>query len=385
MTKHAILSASSAHRWLTCTASALLEQEFPDSSSEAAAEGTLAHEMCELKVSNALVKKTVKATFTRKMNALRKHELYQLEMEGYTDAYLDYVFGVYTAFDEAPYIAVEKHVDFSAYVPEGFGTCDCVMIYGNEMDIIDFKYGKGVPVSAENNPQLRLYALGALLEYSMLWGIETITMHIVQPRLNSISTEILTKDELLLWADEVRVTAAEALIGNGVFRPSEEACRFCRAKATCRARAEKNLELAQHDFKKPPVLSDLEVGQILEKAQDLKAWASDLEEYALKTLLAGGSIPGYKAVEGRSNRAFADQDKAFEVLMAGGVEEALLYERKPLTLAKVEKLVGKKDFAEMVGDYVIKPPGKPALAPESDKREAITLRSTAEEDFSKEE
>ena len=219
----------------------------------------------------------------------------------------------------------------------------------------------------------------------MLWDIETITMHIVQPRLNSISTEILTKDELLLWADEVKIIAAEAMIGNGVFSPSEEACRFCRAKATCRARAEKNLELAQHDFKKPPVLSDLEVGQILEKAQDLKAWASDLEEYALKTLLAGGSIPGYKAVEGRSNRAFADQDKAFEVLMAGGVEEALLYERKPLTLAKVEKLVGKKDFAEMVGDYVIKPPGKPTLAPESDKREAITLKSTAEEDFSKEE
>lgn len=378
--KHAILSASSAHRWMTCTPSACLEQEFPDSSSEAAAEGTLAHEMCELKVTNAFIKKMVKATYTRKMNALRKSELYQLEMDRYTDEYLDYVYGVYVSFKEAPFIAVEQRVDFSQYVPEGFGTCDCVMIYGNELHIIDFKYGKGVPVSAENNPQLRLYGLGALLEYGMLWDIKAVIMHIVQPRLNLYTSEELTVDELMLWADEVNKKAELAIKGEGEFAPSENACRFCRAKEVCRARAEKNLELAKLDFQMPPVLSDEEVGHILDTAKDLKAWASDLEDYALRTLLAGGDIPGYKAVEGRSNRAFSDQDAAFEKLIEEGVDEAILYERKPLTLAKVEKAVGKEIF-KTIEDFVTKPPGKPTLAPEGDKREAITLKTTPEEDF----
>lgn len=381
MAKHATLSASAAHRWLKCTPSARLEQDFPDTTSEAAREGTLAHEMCELKLINEFIKPMTKSVFTRSMNKLRKAELYDPEMEEHTDFYIDYIKSIYGVYEDTPYINAEKKVDFSEIVPEGFGTCDCVLICGTEMHIVDFKYGKGVPVDAEKNPQLMLYALGALIEYSMLYDIQTVSMHIVQPRLDRVSKAVLTKEALLAWAQDIKPVALKAFNGEGEFMPSEEACRFCRAKAQCRARADKNLALAKEDFKAPELLTDEEIGKVLELSKDLKSWVSDVEEYALSKCLAGGDIPGFKAVEGRSTRAFADQDKAFEILMANGVEEALLYERKPLTLAKVEKMVGKKEFAEMVGDYIIKPPGKPTLAPASDKRQAVTLKSTAEEDF----
>ena len=382
--KHALLSASSAHRWLACAPSARLEEQFPDSESEHAKEGTLAHEICELKVSQKFIKKQSAATFKRKLKKLQGNELYQKEMDGYTEEYLDYVSSIVHSFDQTPYIAVEKQVDYGHVAPEGFGTCDCIIIGGDTMHIVDFKYGKGVHVSAGGNPQLKLYAAGALKAYGMLYPIKRVVMHIVQPRIdNNSQVELLTED-LEFWIKAIRPLAEQAYKGEGEYKPSEETCRFCRARNTCRARAEKNLELAKEEFKMPPLLSNDEVGAILKKAKDIKQWVADLEEWTLKELLKGGTVAGWKAVEGRSPRAFADQEKAFEILIGSGVDEALLYERKALTLAGVEKLIGKKEFNELLADQVVKPQGKPTLAPQEDKREAITLRTSAEEDFKEE-
>ncbi|MCQ4638618.1 DUF2800 domain-containing protein [Anaerovorax odorimutans] len=384
--KHALLSASAASRWLICHPSARLEEQFPDAASDYAEEGSLAHEICELKVRQNFIKKQSAATFKKKLKALQEKDLYQKEMDGYTDEYLDYVSGIVHGFDSPPYIAVEKRLDYSHVVPEGFGTGDCVIIGGDVMHVIDFKYGKGVPVKAEGNPQMKLYAAGALKEYAFLYPIKEIRMHIVQPRIDYNNEGVIYVEELNAWLNAVVKPNAElAFKGEGEYRPSEETCRFCRAKHTCRARSEQNLELAKEDFKKPPLLTAEEIGPILKQAKDLKAWASDLEEWALKEVLSGGTVPGWKAVEGRSVRKFADQDKAFQILACSGmVEEEMLYVRKPHTLSEIEKMLGKKEFRELLADQVVKPPGKPTLAPEEDEREPITLQTSAEEDFKEE-
>ncbi len=382
--QHALLSASSAHRWLACAPSARLEEQFPDSESDHAKEGTLAHEICELKVSQKFIKKQSAATFKKKLKKLQENELYQKEMDGYTEEYLDYISSIVHSFDQTPYVAVEKQVDYSHVAPEGFGTCDCIIIGGGTMHIVDFKYGKGVHVSAGGNPQLKLYAAGALKAYGMLYPIKRAVMHIVQPRIDNNSRVELLVEDLELWIKQIRPWAERAYKGEGEYKPSEETCRFCRARNTCRARADKNLELAEKEFKMPPLLSNDEVGEMLKKAKDIKQWVTDLEEWALKEILKGGTVLGWKAVEGRSTRAFADQEKAFEILKESGIDEALLYERKALTLTGVEKLIGKKEFNELLADQVIKPQGKPTLAPQEDEREAYTLRTTAEEDFKEE-
>lgn len=381
---HAVLSASSAHRWLACPPSARLEETFPDTESPYAAEGTLAHAICELKLKQKFIKQQAAATYKKKLKKLQADELYQSEMEMYTEEYIDYISEIVYEFDSTPYVAAEVRVDFSHVVPEGFGTCDCIIIHGDQMHIVDFKYGKNVHVSVGGNPQLKLYALGALKAYGMLYPIERITLHIVQPRVDNNNSVDITAEELNQWASVIKPWVEQAYKGEGEFNPGEETCRFCRAKATCRARAEKNLELAKDDFKLPPLLTNDEAGEALKKARDIKQWVTDLEAWALKEILAGGSVAGWKAVEGRSNRTFANQDKAFEIIKASGVDENMLYERKPITLTAVEKLLGKKEFTELLADQVIKPPGKPTLAPETDKRKAITLKPTAEEDFKEE-
>ena len=383
--KHAVLSASSAHRWLACPPSARLEETFPDTESPYAAEGTLAHSICELKLKQKFIKTQATATFKKKLKKLQADELYQSEMEGYTEEYIDYISEIVYGFNSTPYVAAEVRVDFSHIVPEGFGTCDCIIIHGDQMHIVDFKYGKNVHVSAGGNPQLKLYALGALKAYGILYPIENITLHIVQPRVDNNNSVDITTEELNMWAGVIKPWVEQAYKGEGDFNPNEETCRFCRAKATCRARAEKNLELAKDDFKLPPLLTNDEAGEALKKARDIKQWVTDLESWALKALLSGEDVAGWKAVEGRSNRAFADQDKAFEIIKASGVDENMLYERKPITLTAVEKLLGKKEFEELLADQIIKPPGKPTLAPEEDKRKAITLKTTAEEDFKEEQ
>lgn len=381
---HAVLSASSAHRWLACPPSARLEETFPDTESPYAAEGTLAHAICELKLKQKFIKQQAAATYKKKLKKLQTDELYQSEMEMYTEEYIDYISEIVYGFDSTPYVAAEVRVDFSHVVPEGFGTCDCIIIHGNQMHIVDFKYGKNVHVSAGGNPQLKLYALGALKAYGMLYPIERITLHIVQPRVDNNNSVDITVEELNQWASVIKPWVEQAYKGEGDFSPGEETCRFCRAKATCRARAEKNLELAKDDFKLPPLLTNDEAGEALKKAMDIKQWVTDLEAWALKAILSGEEVAGWKAVEGRSNRTFADQDKAFEIIKASGVDENMLYERKPITLTAVEKLLGKKEFTELLADQIVKPPGKPTLAPETDKRKAITLKTTAEEDFKEE-
>lgn len=376
---HAILSASSAHRWLVCTPSARLEETFPETTSQYAEEGRLAHEIAELKLRKHFIEPMGPRTFANRLKKFKEHPLYQDEMMRHTDTYLEYVQGISHSFSSPPYVAVEKRLDFSKYVPDGFGTGDCIIIGGNTMWVIDLKYGKGVPVSAERNPQMMLYALGAYEAYSFLYPIETVKMAIVQPRLDSISEFELPINDLLAWGESIRPIAQKAWKGEGEYISGDH-CQFCRAKALCRARAEFNLSLEEYHGMKPPLISNEEVGQILTKARHLAQWVKDLEEYALAECLAGNEIPGWKAVEGRSVRQFTDWEKAFQVLTENGIDEALLYERKPITLAATEKLLGKKRFEELLKDYVERPPGKPTLVPETDKREAIT-RPSAQDDF----
>ena len=386
---HALLSASGAHRWLLCTPSAMLEEQFPDTTSEAAREGTLAHELAELKVRNYFNPADISK---RKLNAqikkMKENELWQDEMLGHTDTYIDYIRDVSIKLPSQPYVAVEKRLDLGAYVPEGFGTADCIMLQGEDLFVLDFKYGKGVPVSAEENPQMMLYALGAYRAYCFLYPISRIHMSIIQPRLDNISEWECTLNDLLKFGLYVTQRAALAMEGAGDFCPGEKQCRFCRAKSICRARAEENIRLAfsPDKGKLPPLITNEEAGRYLSEGEDVAKWLSDLKEWALAECLAGKQVPGWKAVEGRGSRDWTDMEAAFEKLAKSGVtEEAMLWEKKPLTLAQVEKMVGKKDFQDAVGEFVVKKPGKPALVKESDKREAITNRVTAAEAFKEEE
>lgn len=379
---HAILSASSAHRWVHCTPSARLEEQFPDAGSDAAAEGTVAHALAEIKVRQYFYPQEVsRQKMTRAVNKLKKDGHWADEMQGYTDEYLDYVKSAAMAFVHVPHADVEKTVYFDKYVPEGFGTADCILIGGDTLHVIDFKYGKGVPVSAEENLQMILYALGAYDACRILYPIETVKLSIVQPRIDNISEWECGILELLAYGDFVADWAAIAFKGEGAFAPSEENCRFCRARAQCRARAEENVRLAFFTDKKPPLITNEEVGEYLEKGEDVAKWLKDLKEYALKECLAGKEIPGWKAVEGRGSRDWTDMDKAFKTLTDNGIDAAILWERTPLSLAQVEKTVGKKEFQTLVGEYVVKKPGKPALAKESDKRPAVTNKVSAAEAF----
>jgi hypothetical protein len=376
---HALLSASGSHKWLNCTMSARLEESIPEVKSEYADEGRLAHAIAELKLRKAFVEPMGPNTFNERLKVLQGRPLYQEEMLKYTDVYLDYTSKIVHSFRSMPYVAVEKRLDYSAYAPGGFGTGDFICIGGNVLHVADFKYGKGVPVDAEENPQMKLYALGAYLAYAMLYDIQIIKMSIVQPRLDSISEFETTLKDLLYWGEQIKPYAQLAYRGEGEYKPGEH-CRFCRAKATCRARCE--FHTALEDFGKvvPPQISNTEVGAILERAQGLVSWVKALEEYALRECLAGNEIPGWKAVEGRSKRAFINTDESFKVLMANGYDEALLYVKEPLSVAKVEELTGKTVFRELLKDQVNTPPGKPALVTVNDKRKAIT-RETAQDDF----
>lgn len=382
---HALLSASGAHRWIVCTPSALLEQEFPDTTSDAAKEGTLAHELAELKLRNYCYTPDFgKAKLTAAVKKLKKEELWQDEMMGYTDDYIDYVKSIALSMPKIPYAAIEKRVDLGDFVPDGFGTADCILIGGDTLHVIDFKYGKSPDgrVKAEGNPQMALYALGAFKAYCVLYPIKKIKMSIVQPRLSDgISEWECSADELLAFGKYVKERAALAIKGEGEFRPGPETCKYCRARGRCRARAEKNVKLVFDIDKKPPLITNGEVGKFLTEGEDVAKWLSELKDYALAECLAGKEVPGWKAVEGRGSRNWTDMDTAFDTLTKNGISETVLWERTPLTLAQVEKVVGKKDFDEFVGALVVKAPGKPALVKESDRRDAITNKVSAAEAF----
>lgn len=370
--QHALLSASASHRWLVCTPSARLEETLPDSTSEYAAEGSLAHEIAELKLRKFAVEPMGQRAFNSRLKKLQAKPLYQEEMLHHTDTYLDYIAGIVHGFSSPPYVAAEKKLDYGAYAPEGFGTGDCIVIGRNTLYIIDFKYGKGVPVSAFKNSQMMLYALGAISAYSILYNIEKVIMAIVQPRLGSISEAEIPVQELLAWGESIKPIAQKAFAGEGEFISGEH-CQFCRAGSLCRARMEFNTSLESYGYRTPPIISNAEVGQILEKAQDLARWAKSLEKYALSECLKGNEIPGWKAVEGRGSRGFVNLDEAFKVLVANGIDESMLYERKPLTVPAVEDLLGKQQYKELMDNagHIKKEPGKPTLAPESDTRQAI--------------
>lgn len=379
---HAILSPSSANRWIHCPPSALLNAEAPQKDTVFTKEGTLAHAVCELKARKYFLTGIGPKRFKQQMDEFRADPLWQDEMDGYTGDYLEALKDIAATFSEKPYIALEQRVDFSEYVPEGFGTADCIMIGGEVLHIIDFKYGKGVDVSAEDNPQLKLYAVGAILQYMAVYDIFTVRMTIVQPRIKrEPDTWELPARDLLHWAEDVVKPAAElATKGEGEFAEGDW-CRWCAIRGNCRRRAEAQLEAAKMDFKLPPTLTDIEVAEALTLGQRLKAWLSDLEEYALGACLDGREIPGFKAVEGRSVRAWTDADAAFTAAKAAGVPEEMLYERKPVTLAALEKIMGKKAFGEALADYVTTPPGKPTLVKADDRRKAITNKPDPEDDF----
>lgn len=381
-TQHALLSASSAHRWLHCTGSPLLEKEFPDTTSVYAQEGTLAHELCELKLKKYTTVMP-KGTYTRAHNKIMKSELWQNEMEGTSETYLEYVKSIMLACEIAPAVLIEKRVDFSRYVPEGFGTADCLILAGDTLHVIDYKHGKGVVVDADHNPQMMLYALGAMSELSLLYRFKSVHMTIVQPRVSNISEFTMTADELREWGESVVKPKAEAAIsGKGEFEAGDW-CRFCRAKQQCKTRYESNDSLypelsARHD---PRLITLEELGEYLKRGRDMAAWLEDMKEYALSESLAGADVPGWKAVEGRGSRAFTDTDAAVDTLIKNGIDESVLYERRVLTLAQMEKAVGKKAFGEIVGNLVVKNPGKPTLVEESDKRPKITNQPTAADVF----
>lgn len=384
---HAVLSASGASRWMACTPSAMLEKDIPDKSSEYAKEGTAAHELSEIYLLYE-IGEIAKATRTRRINKFKKENEYfnqemQESVEKYVDIVVEKIYEAKARSDDAV-VLLEQRLDFSEWVPKGFGTGDVVIISDGLLEVIDLKYGKGVPVSAENNPQLRLYGLGALSQFDILYDIDTVSMTIVQPRLDSVSTETLEASKLVLWAEnEVKPKAEQAWKGKGEFVPGEH-CRFCKIRSTCRARAEENLKLAEKDFADPAELSVEEIGDILFKAEELQKWVKDIEKYALDQAVNHEvDFPGWKVVEGRANRRYQDKDKIAETLLQHDYSEDEIYRpRDIITITAMEKLLGRSKFNELLGDYVIKPPGKPTLVPESDKRPPINSAESAKADFS---
>lgn len=381
MASHALLSASSSHRWLHCTGAPRLEATFPDTTSEYAKEGTLAHELCELKLKKYTTA-MAKGTYTRAYNKIKKNELWANEMDETTDVYLEYIKSIMLSYKVAPVVVIEKRVDFSQYVPEGFGTADCIILAGDTLHIIDYKHGKGVVVDADHNPQMMLYALGAMHDYSLLYKFNTIKMTIIQPRVNNISEFEMPSDELRKWGEEVVAPKAkEAYEMEGHTFEAGAWCGFCRAKAQCRIRCEHFDAMHVFTNQDPRLISLEELGTYLEHGKDIDSWYKDIKEYALSESLAGAEVPGWKAVEGRGSRAFQDGDTAIQTLINGGVDESILYERKVLTLAQIEKAIGKKEFNELVGDQVVKNPGKPTLVADTDKRPRITNQPSAAQVF----
>lgn len=384
-TKHARLSASSAFRWINCPGSVALSDQCPaPASSSYADEGTLAHAIGELKlryVNDEISKRQLNA----KMKPLLQSEYYCGEMEEATGYYADAVIEALEAAGEDAELMIEQQFSLDRWVPEGFGTSDAVVIGGGVIQVIDLKYGKGIKVDARNNPQLRLYGLGAANLFDSLYDFDTVRMTIIQPRLDHISTEELPLSELLAWAeDDVKPRAQMAMDGTD-YTAVGDWCRFCPAKAVCRKRAEYNLSIAKDDFRKPPLLSDEEIGDVLRRADELQHWVKDVGDYALEQALTGKQYDGWKLVEGRSVRKYADDLKVAEALKAAGYDEAMLYERKLYGISAMEKIVGKKRLTETLGDLIVKPAGKPVLVPESDKREAINTAEAAKADFTKED
>lgn len=366
---HAVLSASASHRWLACPPSAQLNAAVPDTTSDYAREGTCAHELCEYKVDKLLGIDTP--------DPREFLDFYDQEMEECSESYAQYIAEQMAKYT-SPVVLVEQRLDFSKYVSDGFGTGDCIIVADGTMTICDYKHGKGVEVSAENNPQMMLYALGAYELFDVLYDISEIKMVIFQPRMSNVSEFTLTVSQLLDWAsNELKPKAELAAKGEGEFSAGEH-CRFCKVKANCRKRAEYNLAIAQYDFAPPDMLEDAEIEMILERADALVSWAADVKDFALNQALAGKQWTGFKVVEGKSNRKYTDETKVAEAVKAAGMNPYSEPEVLGIT-AMTKMLGGKEKFESILGGLVRKPKGKPTLVPMSDKRKAWS--NDAKEDF----
>ena len=369
---HAILSASSSHRWMNCTPSARLEREFADRETEAAAEGTAAHALCEHKLRRAL-----------KMRSRKPVSKYDCdEMDAYTDGYVEFVLEqLAQAKLECvdPLVLIEQRLDFSCWVPEGFGTGDCLIVADKLLHIIDFKYGQGVLVEAEGNPQMMLYALGALRLFDSLYDITEVSMSIYQPRRDNVSTWTISVDELNAWAENVLKPKAElAHKGEGNYLPGPW-CQFCKAAVKCRARAEEKLQLARFEFAPPPLLSDEEIEDILAKLDDLTKWASEIQAYAQDAAVNHGKVwQGFKLVATRTNRRYTDEGAVIQAAKDAGYTD--IFRKSLIPITEMENLMSKKEFNRILGSLVEKPQGRPTLVPVTDKRPALT-NTGAGDDF----
>lgn len=371
--EHAVLSASSANRWLHCPPSVRLSEGYMDKASVFAMEGTSAHELCEYKLRSALGMEAE--------NPTENLDFYNTEMEECAEGYATYILELVEKAKETcsdPVIMVEQRVDFSRYVPEGFGTADCIIIADDILNIVDYKHGKGVEVSAEDNPQMKLYALGALELFDCLYDISKVQMTIFQPRLSNISVFVMDKADLLNWAnDELTAKAELAFEGKGELCCGEW-CKFCKAKSNCKERARVNMEMAQYEFRKSSLLTDKEVVEILSRIDELTSWASDVKNFALEQAVRGKQWPGWKVVEGRSNRKYTDEGAVAQVVKNAGYNP---YDEKIMGITNMTKMLGKEKFNELLGDFVERPQGKPTLVPEDDNRPEM---NTAKEDFKEE-
>lgn len=377
MAKHAFLSASASHRWINCPPSAKLCEALPDHTSTYAQEGTDCHELCAY-----LVEKTLERDVKDPTPNL---SYYNAEMQNCAEEYCNFVM---EQLQEAkshckdPQVIVEQKLDFSRFVENGFGTGDCVIVADDVLHIIDYKHGLGVLVEAENNSQLFCYAIGALEIFDNLYDINEVKMSIFQPRRNNVDTFAINKDELLTWANEVLApTAKLAYEGNGEFKAGDH-CQFCKVKATCRKRAEHNLELAKYDFEMPATLDEIEIAAILPQIDLLISWGNDIKDYALQQAQSGTHYEGFKVVEGRSNRKYTDESIVADTVTKAGFDP---FEKKIIGITAMATLLGKKRFEELLGELVYKPPGKPALVPESDKRPAMNIAINDFNDNFKEE
>ena len=371
MRPHALLTASGSKRWLSCTPSARLEATFAEKETTAAAEGTAAHALAEYKVKRAL------RYFCKRPVSEYEDEV----MDMATDDYAAFILEAMAEMRKAgadPTVMIETRLDFSDWVPDGFGTGDCIIIGGDTLHIVDLKYGAGVLVEAEGNSQMMLYALGALQQFGCLYDVKKILMTIFQPRRENISTAEVSVEMLMEWADNfVRPKAKMAFAGEGEYLPGDW-CLFCRAADKCRARAEANLKVAREEFGLPPLLTDEEVEALLPRLPDLVRWANELQAYALDAAVNHGKQwNGFKVVEGRSIRKYADEDAVANAAEACGYKD--IYQKKLINLGDLEKLMGKKKFQEVLGAFIVKPPGKPTLVPVSDKRPALTITNVKEE------
>nr|DAW88633.1 MAG TPA: Protein of unknown function (DUF2800) [Bacteriophage sp.] len=371
--KHAVLSASSSERWINCPPSARLCENYEDKGSDYAAEGTDAHTLCEFRLKQALGISVD--------DPIENLSWYNEEMEECAQGYAAYVVELLETAKQTcsdPVVMIEQRVNFSRWVKEGFGTADCIVIADGVMNICDYKHGKGVEVSAVGNPQMRLYALGALEIFDGIYDIDRVCMTIFQPRKGNVSTDVIDKEALLEWANgDLAEKAKLAYGGLGNFHCGEW-CRFCKAKAECRERAAANLALARYDFQTPALLDDEEIADILGKVDALITWASDVKEYALQQAVSGKKWIGWKLVEGRSNRKYVSDTVVAATVEGAGYDP---YERKVIGVTAMQKMLGKSRFEELLAPYIEKPQGKPTLVPESDKRPAM---NTAKNDFMEE-